>query len=102
AFFIPLIGATGGNVGVQSSAIIVQGLANNTLLGDKITTKLFKELGVGMINGIICSALIWGYAFMIESWKLAATVSIALFTVVLCASFLGTFVTLTMNRFKIN
>ncbi|MBK7667070.1 MAG: magnesium transporter [Sphingobacteriaceae bacterium] len=102
AFFIPLIGATGGNVGVQSSAIIVQGLANNTLLGDKIGSKLMKELGVGIINGIICASLIWGYAFLIESWKLAATVSIALFTVILCASFLGTFVPLTMNRFKIN
>lgn len=102
AFFIPLIGATGGNVGVQSSAIIVQGLANNTLLGDKISSKLLKELGVGVINGLICSSLIWGYSFMIESWKLAATVSIALFVVILCASFLGTFVPLTMNRFKIN
>lgn len=102
AFFIPLIGATGGNVGVQSSAIIVQGLANNTLLGDKIGSKLLKELGVGVINGLICSSLIWGYAYLIESWKLAATVSIALFTVILCASFLGTFVPLTMNRFKIN
>jgi magnesium transporter len=102
AFFIPLIGAMGGNVGVQSSAIIVQGLANNTLLGDKITSKLLKELGVGIINGLICSSLIWGYSFIIESWKLAATVSLALFTVILCASFLGTFVPLTMNRFKIN
>ncbi len=102
AFFIPLIGATGGNVGVQSSAIIVQGLANNTLLGDKIGSKLLKELGVGLINGLICSSLIWGYAFLIESWKLAATVSVALFTVILCASLLGTFVPLTMNRFKIN
>jgi magnesium transporter len=102
AFFIPLIGAMGGNVGVQSSAIIVQGLANNTLLGDKIGTKLLKELGVGMINGLICSSLIWGYAFLIENWKLAATVSVALFTVIICASLLGTFVPLTMNRFKIN
>lgn len=102
AFFIPLIGAMGGNVGVQSSAIIVQGLANNTLLGDKIGSKLLKELGVGLINGLICSSLIWGYAFLIESWKLAATVSVALFTVILCASILGTFVPLTMNKFKIN
>lgn len=102
AFFIPLIGATGGNVGVQSSAIIVQGLANNTLLGDTISSKLLKELGVGLINGLICSSLIWGYSYLIESWKLAATVSLALFTVILCASFLGTFVPLTMNRFKIN
>jgi magnesium transporter len=103
AFFIPLIGATGGNVGVQSSAIIVQGLANNTLISNKIAPKLLKELGVGLINGVICSALILGYNLLInESWKLAATVSIALFTVIICASFLGTFVPLTMNRFKIN
>ncbi len=102
AYFIPLIGAMGGNVGVQSSAIIVQGLANNTLLGDNIVPKLLKELGVGLINGLICSTLIWGYAFLIEDWQLAATVSVALLTVILCASFLGTFVPLTMNRFKIN
>lgn len=103
AFFIPLIGATGGNVGVQSSAIIVQGLANNTLIADKIAPKLLKELGVGLINGLICSGLILGYNLLInESWTLAATVSIALMTVILCASFLGTFVPLTMDRFKIN
>lgn len=103
AFFIPLIGATGGNVGVQSSAIIVQGLANNTLITDKIAPKLLKELGVGLINGLICSGLILGYNLLIsESWALAGTVSVALLTVILCASFLGTFVPLMMNRFKIN
>lgn len=102
AYFIPLIGAMGGNVGVQSSSIIVQGLANNTLLGGDIGPKLLKELGVGMINGLICSSLIWSYAFLIEDWQLAATVSMALMVVILCASFLGTFVPLTMNRFKIN
>ncbi len=103
AFFIPLIGATGGNVGVQSSAIIVQGLANNTLIADKIAPKLLKELGVGLINGLICSSLILGYNLLIsESWALAATVSVALLTVILCASFLGTFVPLMMDRFKIN
>ncbi len=102
AYFIPLIGAMGGNVGVQSSAIIVQGLANNTLIGGDMGPKLLKELSVGFINGLICSGLIWGYAYLIEDWKLAATVSAALMTVVLCASFLGTFVPLTLNRFKIN
>ena len=102
AFFIPLIGAMGGNVGVQSSAIIVQGLANNSLLEGNIGPKLLKELGVGLINGIICAGLIWAYAYIIEDWKLAATVSLALITVILCASFLGTFVPLTMNKFKIN
>jgi magnesium transporter len=103
AFFIPLIGAMGGNVGIQSSAIIVQGLANNTLISDKIAPKLLKELTVGLINGLICSILILGYNLLVsESWALAATVSVALMAVILCASFLGTFVPLTMNRFKIN
>jgi magnesium transporter len=103
AFFIPLIGATGGNVGVQSSAIIVQGLASNSLVNDKIAPKLFKELGVGLINGTICSGLILAYNMLTSnSFSLAITVSTALFTVILCASFLGTFVPLTMNRFKIN
>lgn len=102
AYFIPLIGAMGGNVGVQSSAIVVQGLANNTLLGENIGSKLLKELGVGLINGSICAALICAYALLAGDWQLAATVSIALLTVILFASFLGTFVPLTMNRFKIN
>ena len=103
AFFIPLIGAMGGNVGVQSSAIIVQGLANNSLKGEKLAPKLLKELGVGLINGLICSLLILGYNTLIsDSFQLAATVSIALLTVILFASFLGTFVPLTLHRFKIN
>jgi magnesium transporter len=102
AYFIPLIGAMGGNVGVQSSAIIVQGLANNTLLGDNIGKKLLKELGVGMINGLICAVLICIYSYFAGDWQLAATVSVALFTVILFASFLGTFVPLTMNKFSIN
>ena len=102
AYFIPLIGAMGGNVGVQSSSIIVQGLANNTLIGTRIAPKLLKELSVGLVNGVICSSLMWAYSFVMEDWKLAITVSISLFTVILCASFLGTFVPLTMNKFKVN
>ena len=103
AFFIPLIAAMGGNVGVQSSAIIVQGIANNTLKNEKLIPKLLKELGVGLINGLICSLLILAYNLMIsDSFQLAITVSMALITVIICASFLGTFVPLTLSRFKIN
>ncbi|HEY1038960.1 MAG TPA: magnesium transporter [Bacteroidia bacterium] len=103
AFFIPLIGAMGGNVGVQSSAIIVQGLANNSVSGERLAPKLLKELGVGLINGLICSSLIFGYNMLIsDSFHLAAVVSIALITVIMFASFLGTFVPLTLHRFKIN
>ncbi len=102
AYFIPLIGAMGGNVGVQSSAIIVQGLANRSIIGNALWPRLVKELGVGFLNGTICALLIWSYAFVIQDWHMAATVSISLFTVILCASVLGTFVPLSLNRFKIN
>ena len=55
AYFIPLIGAMGGNVGVQSSAIIVGALQQQFMLADNIAPKLVKELGVGLINGLICA-----------------------------------------------
>ncbi len=103
AFFIPLIGAMGGNVGVQSSAIIVQGLANNSVMSSNIWPKIFKELSVGLLNGMICSALIFLYNLLVsDSFGLTLTVSIALITVTLFASFLGTFVPLTLHRFKLN
>jgi magnesium transporter len=103
AFFIPLIGAMGGNVGVQSSAIIVQGLANNSVMSSNIWPKIFKELSVGLLNGFICSGLIFLYNLLVsDSFGLTLTVSIALITVTLFASFLGTFVPLTLHRFKLN
>ncbi|MCX8081281.1 MAG: magnesium transporter [Bacteroidia bacterium] len=101
AFFIPLIGATGGNVGVQSSSIMVQALANNMMFSN-VAKKLLKELYVGLFNGLICSSLIFLYAMVAESWKLGLVVSIALFTVIIFASFMGTFVPMTLHRFKIN
>jgi magnesium transporter len=103
AFFIPLIGAMGGNVGIQSSAIIVQGLANNSVMSSNIWPKIFKELSVGLLNGFICSGLIFLYNLLVaDSFGLTLTVSIALITVTLFASFLGTFVPLTLHRFKLN
>jgi magnesium transporter len=103
AFFIPLIAAMGGNAGVQSSAIVVQGLANNTLGTKNIMPKILKELRVGMLNGIICSALIFAYnMFFSDSFDLAITVSVALITVIVFASVLGTFIPLVLNKMKID
>ena len=103
AYFIPLIAAMGGNAGVQSSAIIVQGLANNSLrLGDA-WFKFFKELSVGLINGFICSLAIMIYNVMFGNpSELSITVSVAMLTVIVVASILGTFIPLTLNRFKID
>ncbi|MCK4466288.1 MAG: magnesium transporter, partial [Bacteroidales bacterium] len=97
AFFIPLIAAMGGNVGVQSSAIIVQGLANNTLGIESTFTKLMKELTVAGINGITLSGLIFLYNVLAtDSFALTLTVSIALFSVIIFASFFGTFIPLLL------
>jgi len=103
ALFVPLINAMAGNVGVQSSAIVVQGLANNSLGLETLSKKLFKELSVGFTNGIICSTIIFAYNFfMSDSYSLTITVSIALFSVILFASVFGTFIPLALNRFKID
>jgi len=101
AFFIPLIAAMGGNVGVQSSAIIVQGLASNTLGIESTIRKLMKELSVALINGLILSTLAFAYNIIKqESMALTVTVSTALVSVILFASVFGTFIPLLLNKFK--
>ena len=103
AFFIPLIAAMGGNVGVQSAAIVVQGLANDSLKMENIFQKLVKELGVGLLNGIICSVIILGAAFGLRySMELSLTVSISLLAVIVFAALFGTFVPLTLEKYKID
>jgi magnesium transporter len=103
AFFIPLIAAMGGNVGVQSAAIVVQGLANDSLKMENLFQKLIKELGVGLLNGIICSVIILGAAFGLGySMELSLTVSISLLAVIVFAAVFGTFIPLTLEKYKID
>ncbi len=103
AFFIPLIAAMGGNVGVQSSSIIVQALASNSMGFEGIGRKLLKELGVASINGIILSSVIFTYNYFVsDSFALTLTVSSALFAVIVFASMFGTFVPMLLNRFNID
>lgn len=103
AIFIPMITAMGGNVGIQSSAIIVQGLANNSLGLESTSRKLMKELGVAVMNGLVLSSLIFTYnIFFTQSYALTISVSIALFTVIVFASIFGTIVPLFLNRIKID
>ncbi|MDZ7847354.1 MAG: magnesium transporter [Owenweeksia sp.] len=102
AFFIPLIAAMGGNVGVQSSAIIVQGLASKAPMG-KLSSRLFKELGVGLINGLILGVLIIGASLLLGYGVLMAlTVSISLVSVIIVAALIGTFVPLLLDKYKID
>ena len=103
AFFIPLIAAMGGNVGVQSAAIVVQGLANDSLKMDNIFQKLIKETGVGLLNGIICSLIVLAAAFGLGyGMALSLTVSISLLAVIVFAALFGTFVPLTLEKYKID
>ena len=103
AFFIPLIAAMGGNVGIQSAAIVVQGLANDSLKMENIFQRLLKELGVGLLNGIICSLIILAASFGLGYGKeLSITVSISLLAVIVFAALFGTFIPLTLKKYKID
>jgi len=102
-FFTPLIAAMAGNVGVQSSAIIVQGLANNTLSGS-LFNRLIKEVGLSLLNGtILALILILGIHFLLGvNYDLGLTVCISLVSVIIIASLIGTFIPILLNRFGID
>jgi magnesium transporter len=103
ALFIPLIAAMGGNVGVQSAAIVVQGLANQSLKNEKMSAKLLKEFGVGALNGLICSIILLGASFVLGfGTSLCFTVSIALIAVIIFAALFGTFIPLILDKYKID
>ena len=103
AFFIPLIAAMGGNVGVQSAAIVVQGIANKKIKVENIGVKIIKELGVGLFNGLICSIIILSCSlFLGYNLSLCLTVSISLLAVIIFAAIFGTFIPLTLNRYNID
>jgi magnesium transporter len=103
ALFIPLIGGTGGNVGTQSSAIVVQGLANNSLKPHQIFKQVLKEAAVALINAATISLIVFLYNyFTLGDQKITMSVSISLFTIVMFASTFGTLVPLILNKFKIN
>ena len=103
ALFIPLIGGTGGNVGIQSSAIVVQSLANGSLNLQTAGKQLFKEAGVGLINASVISIFVFAYNwFRLGDPGITTAVSLSLFAVVMFASIFGTIVPLTLERFKID
>jgi magnesium transporter len=103
-FFTPLIAATAGNVGVQSSAIVVQGLANGTLTGS-IWKRLVKEISLSLINGLVLALILMLIGKFLLSGivsgfdaKMALTVAISLISVIIMASLIGTFVPLFIHK----
>lgn len=97
-FFAPLIAAMAGNVGVQSSAIIVQGLANDIIKGS-LWSRLVKEIGLALINGLALGALVvlFGYLFKFDE-QIILSVAISIVAVIIFAALVGTFVPLILNK----
>ncbi len=97
-FFTPLIAAMAGNVGVQSSAIIVQGLANDNVKGS-LWDRLLKEIGLSLINGIALAVLLVIYGAIRQYDSLFnLTVALALILVIIVAALVGTFVPIILNK----
>jgi magnesium transporter len=102
-FFTPLIAAMAGNVGVQSSAIIVQGLANHSITGS-IFNRLLKEISLSLLNGSILAIILFlGSHFLLGvDTKIGYIVTIALISVIIIASLIGTFIPLILDKFGID
>lgn len=102
AFFIPLVAAMGGNVGVQSSAVVVQSLANGTNQFSSILARVKKEALLGLLNAFICSVVIFLITWLLETPLLGLTVSLALFTVIIIAAILGTLIPLVLDKYGVD
>ncbi|MBR2638352.1 MAG: magnesium transporter [Bacteroidaceae bacterium] len=104
ALFIPLLAGMGGNVGVQSSAIVVQGLANNSLNTNHIFRHILKESVVALINATILSLMVYVYNIFVHGATDIVTLSVplSLFVVIMFASAFGAFIPLVLERFNIN
>jgi magnesium transporter len=97
--FVPLIQATAGNVGVQSSAIVVQGLANDTIKGNMIT-RLFKESLLALVNGIAIAlvVLVISHFVFFTSYLESISIGIAIITVIILAALIGTFIPILLDK----
>ncbi len=104
AIFIPLIGGTGGNVGVQASAIVVQGLANGKLELRNAGRQIGREVIVALMNAIVISGVVLAYVLITQPhyYAVAFAVAASLFCVVIFATVFGTLVPLTLEKLKIN
>ena len=97
-FYTPLIAAMAGNVGVQSSAIIVQGLANDIVKGSMIS-RLFKEIGLSLINGFFLAVVLIAFGQVIgQELSLSLTVAGSMMGVIVMAALIGTFVPIVLDK----
>ncbi len=103
AAFIPLIGSTGGNVGIQSSALIVQSLADKSGIDTSLMERLKKVLLVSLLNGLIAATFAFLGTLVLEHENtISLVMSLSIFSIVMLASFMGTITPLVLNQFDIN
>jgi magnesium transporter len=103
AFFIPLITATGGNVGIQTSSMVVQSLARDSAYDGLEFKRFLKGFTVSLVNGIAIAGLVFLFNYFLQDdITLAVIVSVALLSVVLISSFMGTITPLILHRFGVN
>ena len=101
-FYTPLIAAMAGNVGVQSSAIVVQGLANDLIKGS-VFRRLFKEISLTILNGIILSLFIFIFGLVInQPIEMSLTISASMICVIVVAALIGTAVPIILNKLDID
>ena len=97
-FYTPLIAAMAGNVGVQSSAIIVQGIANDVVKGS-LFKRLIKEIGLSLINGLSLSLVILVFGqFINQAFMVSVTIAGSMMLVIVVAALVGTFVPIVLNK----
>ncbi|MBL4724639.1 MAG: magnesium transporter [Lutibacter sp.] len=97
-FFTPLIAAMAGNVGVQSSAIVVQGLANDIIKGS-LFSRLIKEVSLSLISGVVLGILVMAFGFVTNmELKFSFTVALSMLIVIIVASLIGTFVPIILDK----
>ncbi|MFD2203359.1 magnesium transporter [Shivajiella indica] len=104
ASFIPLVAATGGNVGIQSSSLVVQTLASKSVFNDTPWQRFIKGLMIALVNGLVLGAFVFSVVVFIYGFEsiFGLTIGLAMFCVVLLASFMGTVTPLVLDKFGIN
>ncbi|WP_439882240.1 magnesium transporter [Pontibacter sp. MBLB2868] len=103
ALFVPLITATGGNVGIQSSSIIIQTLSSNAVMFENFAQRIFKLVLVALLNAVIISILVFSFTYLFrQDLTISTVVATALFSVVMLASMMGTITPMILDKFGIN
>ncbi|PRY84728.1 magnesium transporter [Mongoliibacter ruber] len=104
ASFIPLVAATGGNVGIQSSSLVVQTLASKSVFDDSPWQRFVKGLLIALVNGIVLGLFVFSVVKFIYGFDsiFGFTIGLSMFFVVLMASFMGTVTPLVLDKFGVN